>query len=304
MNELISIIIPVKNDRRIKNTLESIFTQQGVTRFEVIVVDSSPGTLDDISEEYKGKVKWIKYISKQKNKRSTVSQINYGIERSMGSILVFIDADCVAEQRWLSELVQPILGENEQFVAGNIKSLKNASQLDQIWIKNSKKKYVDNCPNMNSAFRKTLISNIGIYDEIEFNYGWDMDYSWRVIDHGFKIRFVKEAIVFHDWGNLKAEVKRNFFYGKAKVTLYKKHKDRLKTALSTDPYAIKYPILIVAVPFLMNPIVLLLWLYLVIKDLFMANPLIVFLSNFSYGFGLIAGILLLIRDSIFRNNNV
>ena len=48
--------------------------------------------------------------------------------------------------------------------------------------------------------------NVGYFDE-RFNYGSDMDFCWRAIKEGYKIRRNEKACLYHEWGNLKQEIK-------------------------------------------------------------------------------------------------
>jgi len=56
------------------------------------------------------------------------------------------------------------------------------------------------------AFKKEIIKRAGFFDE-KFNYGSDMDFTWRTTDLGYKIRYNKDATIYHDWGNLQQEIK-------------------------------------------------------------------------------------------------
>jgi len=292
MKYKISVIIPVKNDKRIKLTLNALLKQKKVKGYEVIVVDSSTGELDEIEKVYADKVRWIHYIQKNGGKRSTVAQVNQAVEEAKGEILTFIDADCIPEDDWLYELTRPILDEEENFVAGFVKSLKEKSQLDNIWDKFSENKYISYCPNMNSAVKNSVFNKIGLYDEVNFNYGWDMDFSWRAIESGYKIRFTPSAIIYHDWGDLNADYRRNLNYGRAKITLYSKHPQQVKQILKTDPYAVKYPLLIILLPLLFfMPLLFPIWLYFLVKDSLKGNFIQTTASNFAYGFGILDGLL-------------
>jgi len=59
---------------------------------------------------------------------------------------------------------------------------------------------------------------MGFFDE-KFNYGPDMDFTWRIPQEAYKIRRNKNAFIYHDWGNLKQEIKKAFRYGEARVRL-------------------------------------------------------------------------------------
>lgn len=60
---------------------------------------------------------------------------------------------------------------------------------------------------MNMAFKKEIKKKIGFFDE-KFNCGSDMGFTWRITQEAYKIRWNKNVVIYHDWGNLKQEIKR------------------------------------------------------------------------------------------------
>ena len=85
------------------------------------------------------------------------------------------------------------------------------------------------------------------FDE-KFNYGSDMDFTWRTIGLGYKIRYNEDAIIYHDWRNLQQEIKRGFRYGEGRTRLYKKHPHRWKNLFGYDITILIYPLYIIFPP--------------------------------------------------------
>jgi len=246
---MISIVIIVKNDRGIKGTLQALIAHPKTEETEIIVVDSTKnGALDEIRDELKSnQIAWLKYKNTN-NKRITIpEQRNTGVSKASGDIIVFIDANCIPQEGWLKNLIQPIREEGEVIVAGATKSQEPETIHDQVVNRNSNTKYVDECPTINLAFKKTLLDDVGFFDET-FNYGSDVDFSWRVIDKGYKVRNVPGALITHDWGDLKDELKRSILYGEARARLYRKHKKRWKLLFTKDIVCVIYPVYIIFLP--------------------------------------------------------
>jgi GT2 family glycosyltransferase len=59
---------------------------------------------------------------------------------------------------------------------------------------------------------------VGGFDE-SFDYGSDIDFSWRLRDAGVRLRSVPEARVEHDWGSHSRQLRRAFRYGQARRQL-------------------------------------------------------------------------------------
>jgi GT2 family glycosyltransferase len=125
--------------------------------------------------------------------------------------------------------------------------------------------YLKQAATINLALRRQVFDAVGMFDE-RFAYGSDTDFSWRVVDAGIKIRWVPDAVVVHDWGNLRRNLKRSRQYGAARVRLYDKHRQRLARLPVDDPIVLVYPLFLLAAPYMLRrwrlyPLLLLVPLY-------------------------------------------
>lgn len=220
----ISIIIIVKNDKGISNTLVALESQTKPAPTEVIVVDASdPQYLENIKIKYPY-INWYQYVPKNENKASIPEQRNLGIQMASGSVIVFIDANCVPDKDWLIKLTAPILDGSEFITAGSVRASNPNVRVNLNPI-TTKSDYLTESPTINLAFGKNIWQQVGGFDE-SFSFGSDVDFTWRAGYAGYKIRFIREATVTHDWGSLSDEIKRSFKYGKARAKLLEKHPDR------------------------------------------------------------------------------
>lgn len=240
---LVSIVIINKNDRGIAATLSALSNMQYENK-EIIVVDASDGKLNDIQKDY-SKIEWVEFSNVNRNKKHTIpEQRNVGVKLSKGKIIVFTDASCVPEKGWLENLIRPINEEGECIVAGATFSQGTKTLHDNASMNASK--YVGECPTINLAFTRKLYDEMNGFDE-SFDYGSDVDFSWRIIDAGYKIRFEPSAIIKHDWGGAKLELKRSFRYGKARARLHIKHK-KIQHLITHDIITVIYPAYVLGLP--------------------------------------------------------
>src|SRR5476651_963896 len=160
---MISIIIIVKNDRKIANVLQDLSTISKPDKTEVLVVDASKGALEDIQKQF-SYVQWINFQSKTRKTITIPEQRNTGIRKAKGDIIVFIDSDCKPDKNWLHELVKPITKESEKISAGivRLEDMHSMHNLEQN--KNLQKKYVTESPTMNIAVARSVYEAIGMYD--------------------------------------------------------------------------------------------------------------------------------------------
>jgi GT2 family glycosyltransferase len=246
MDKLVSVVIINKNDRGIADTLAALRKVRCPLPFEVVVIDASNGRLDDIAAGFP-EVRWIAFASRTGRKFTIPEQRNTGVHEAKGTIVVFTDANCVPNEDWLELLVAPIINEGEQLVAGSTRSRGQSSIYDQDHDHRKGQKYIRECPTINLAFRKETYQKIGGFDE-RFDYGSDVDFSWRANDLGFKVRYVPEAIIAHDWGSASDDAKRSYRYGVARARLYKKHPGRWRQLFTKDITALIYPVYILGLP--------------------------------------------------------
>ncbi len=174
-------------------------------------------------------------------------QRNVGVVAAGGEIVVFIDAGCQPEPGWLARLVAPLLKEEHVSVGLALAPPGKRGLYDRLAKQALEARYVTECSTINFAFRREVFDTIGEFDE-EFAYGSDADFSWRLTDAGYRIRSVPDAVIRHDWGTRRRQLRRSYVYGKARIRLYRKHRTRLKHVLRNDPTVVVYPVFLLALP--------------------------------------------------------
>jgi GT2 family glycosyltransferase len=244
----VSVVIINKNDRAVADTLTALRDDvRCPLPTEVVVIDASSGKLDDIAKQFPD-VQWFDFKSRSGRRFTIPEQRNTGVQKARGDIIVYTDASCVPQADWLELLLAPILSGEEQIVAGSTVSRGGPTIHDQNHQHlGAGQKYLQECPTINLAFTRKAFEEIGGFDE-RFDYGSDVDFSWRAADKGYKVRYVPQAIVAHDWGKASEDAKRAYRYGIARARLYKKHPHRYKQLFGQDVTALIYPVYILGLP--------------------------------------------------------
>jgi len=175
----ISVIVPVCNGRQtIVSCLESLLAQEyPQDRYEIIIVDnnSSDGTVEIV------KTYPVQLLVERK--QSAHAARNTGIQHAGGELIAFTDADCIAESRWLSELVRPFVEEDTVGVAGRIAPFPSRSLVAEFLSCTMRHINFDTdeplaVPTGNVAYRRQALLDIGLLDDsIEVA---DVDLSWRI----------------------------------------------------------------------------------------------------------------------------
>lgn len=246
---MISIVVISKDEPVLGETLEGVCEQARALGedWEVVVVDASEGRLERIRRRHPG-MRWIDFTRPRGVGISIPHQRNLGVREARGDIIVFTDAGCIPFPGWLEQLVAPLLHGGEQVAAG-ISSAPDGQEglYDTRIHEAAKSEYLTECPTLNMAFRREAFDAVDGFDE-RFEYGSDIDFSWRLVEAGRRIRSVPTAIVRHDWGSQRRQLKRAYLYGRARARLYRKHRSRLLSNWRRDPMIIVYPTFLLGLP--------------------------------------------------------
>jgi len=225
---MISIIIPSRDSEKfIAKNIESILKQDFKGKREIIVADSSTDRTQEILAKYPVKV--VKH-----NIKGASAARNIGVKHSRGEILVFVDADCVAPEAWLKNLVAPFEDKDVAAVAGTYRNLNHKNpianflqyEIEQRHEEMKKAENIDFVGSYNCAYRRKVFEEMGGFNE-KMIQAEDPDLSFRVAAK-YKIKFAPAAYVYH-WhtGKLMSFMKQKFQRGYWKTRLYRKYKGKV-----------------------------------------------------------------------------
>jgi GT2 family glycosyltransferase len=252
---MFSVIIPNWNGMRLNvlpTCLESL-RRQTYSNFETIVVDdcSTDGSQAFIGREYPA----VRLVALEKN-RGFAPAVNEGIRAARGDVIVLLNNDTEADPRWLEEIARA-LAENPRagMVACKLRLFDRRNCLHSagdfyrvdgipgnrgVWEEDHGQ-YDDAhgvfgaCAGA-AAYRQTMFSEIGGFDEQLGSYCEDVDLNWRARLAGYAVAYAPRAIVYHrvsaTGGGALASffVGRNFIWVLAKnypASLWKKYRRRI-----------------------------------------------------------------------------
>ena len=249
---MISVVLISKDEASLDDTLTAVSDQvAGLGKpGEVVVVDASAGRLDYIRLRHETQVRWIDFQPPAGVRVSIAHQRNVGVRSAHGDIIVFIDAGCLPDEGWLERMMAP-LRQGENAVAGTSLDLSGAVMFPTVHIGRvvhaGDPSYLVECPTLNFGFRRAAFDALGGFDE-SFTYGSDVDFTWRLNDAGYRVLYVPEASLRHDYGASRRQNRRSYLYGKARARLYRKHRARRLSILRSDPIAVVYPLFLLGLP--------------------------------------------------------
>lgn len=225
-----SVIVCTRNGAaRIGACLEAL-EKQSLPAHEVIVVDdgSTDGTGDLVAERFPG----ARLLQLEAGGLSAAR--NAGAELATGENLAFTDDDCEPDRDWLAGLaaafekgcdaaggpnLPPPAGNDAEAIVAAAPGAPSHVMLDDM--------EAEHLPGCNLAVRRSSYFAAGGFDPVFTTAGDDVDFCWRLRDHGFRMGFAPTAFVWHHRRpSLRGYLRQQIGYGKAEALLIAKHPQR------------------------------------------------------------------------------
>jgi hypothetical protein len=243
---IVTFLIISKDEPSLDGTLRALEEELGSLpcEAEIVVVDASDGRLNWVRDNHPA-VGWRDFSPSRDTGVSIPHQRNLGVRTARGDIIVFTDCGCLPERGWAATLTAPILAGEESVTVGRAIG-RGETNLYRV-TETRTSRYLVECPTINLAFTRAAFDDVGGFDET-FAYGSDIDFSWRLVDAGHRLRSVDDAVVTVDWGSRRRQLRRAWSYGQARARLYRKHHSRRRTAWRSDPVPFAYGLFVIGLP--------------------------------------------------------
>ncbi len=206
----VSVIIPTRNRlKHLNRCLESLY-RQSTLPLEIIIVDNSDTLMkDDVFKDASSRLN-LKYLH---SKLKGVSKArNLGIAKAKGSLLAFLDDDCLVNKNWVEEIIKSckshptsvIMGKNVDGIPNNsfslIENFRTKERFEKELYKSGDAVYAKWLDTKNFALSKRIVLQHKLYFDIRFdNYsrGEDIDLSVRLRELSINIIFCQRGIAYH-----------------------------------------------------------------------------------------------------------
>lgn len=230
----VSVVIPVyQGERWIAECLRSVLDQTFPSDlYEIVVVNN--GSTDRTAAIAAG----FPVHVVDEPRRGVGSARNAGVARSRGELVVFTDADCVADPKWLAALVarfdsEPGLGGVGGYLPGFDPQtpvqyyVAESDLLSQEVALEQRPFSAPYVVTANALLPRRLVEEAGGFDPLCKVSGEDADLCWRISDRGLPFAFAPDAVVYHRHRSTVGSLGRWMFrYGAGSVYLMKKHHRR------------------------------------------------------------------------------
>ncbi|MEP0923428.1 glycosyltransferase family A protein [Leptolyngbya sp. ST-U4] len=197
---LVSVIVPVYNDRLRLELCLTALQSQTYSNFEILVVDNnSTENIYSVCEKFPN----VCYLFEPTPGNNAAR--NCGIQYAAGEVIAITDSDCVPDVDWLKQGAKlfethpevGLMGGHIQFFFKGKKPTV-AEYVDSICYL-QQETYITRdhyAAGANLLVRREVFEQVGGFDDRLMNLG-DKEFGQRVYESGWLLAYVANAIVFH-----------------------------------------------------------------------------------------------------------
>ena len=213
MDTKLSVIIPNFNGKQFLKTCLDSIKNQNYSFYNVIIVDnaSSDGSVQYIHENYPEFT-----LIQNKENLGFAAAVNQGIKSSSSEYIFLLNNDVELEQDSISNLLKCIKKDKNIFgVSSKMILYTDRSKMDDAgdeytilgWTRkvgdgkspelyNAERETFSVCAGA-ALYRKSILDELGYFDENFFAYMEDVDISYRARIRGYKCVYCPDAVVYH-----------------------------------------------------------------------------------------------------------
>ena len=257
-----TIVIPNINGKGwLKDSIESIYAQTEQD-FDLIVVDN--GSTDESLEQARSYCTRPNFTLIENGRNTGFSYaVNQGIARAQSKYVVLFNNDAFAEPQWLAELLRTADADPKIFAVQSLmirhfeRELADDAGDYVTWMgfacktgdgrrasRYTKQKRIFSACGGAALYRKSILDEIGGFDEHFFAYFEDVDLSWRANSFGYKNVYCPTAKCRHICGATTGAVRYNPFKsiqsGRNSILLPYKNQPLLMLVLNFIPMLLGY----------------------------------------------------------------
>ena len=233
-----SVVVPVYNRPDEVDELLQSLCEQTVKDFEVIIVeDGSTSTCKDVCSKYAG-ILSLHYYAKENS--GPGQSRNYGAERANGEYVIILDSDVVLPTSYLQAVEDELAQQPCEAFGGpdaahpdftpvqKAISYSMTSFFTTGGIRGGKAKLDKFYPrSYNMGIRRDVYQQLGGFTKMRF--GEDIDFSYRIVEAGYKPRLFPEAWVWHKRRtDFRKFFRQVYNSGIARINLEKRHPRTMK----------------------------------------------------------------------------
>ena len=227
----ISVVLIVKDEPDIDQTLSELRDQCLALNAECVVVDSSAGRLEYIAERHPW-VRWIDFAQPPGVSFTIPQQRTEGVLAARSPLIAFCDSGGSPAPDWLSQMYHQLVDHPGMAVMGPLRSLRGDGMMEvESYLVDDT--VIEHVTAANFAFARADGLAVGGFDP-RFKYGSDVDFGWRLAANGTSTLFSVKPVMSMDWGDGTRWRRRAKNYGEAQARLFVYHPRNMLRELRLD----------------------------------------------------------------------
>lgn len=253
MPELSIIFVNFNDNVHLGKSLLSLEKNAQDIDYEVIIVDNN--STDGSQEFIKNHFPSIKFICNEENLGFAKAN-NQGIRESKGEYILLLNTDTSINPGALRVLLQEMRGssdiggigpallmEKDDYQVSFGRKINFFSELLQKSFLNTyykmklkrdkREREVNWLSGACLLIKKSILKEVGLFDENFFLYFEDIDLCLRIRENGWRLVYLPQAEVFHSGGGSTKSLRltSRFHYRKSQLYFYEKHNSKISVAL-------------------------------------------------------------------------
>lgn len=248
----VTVLVTLLNDQRVARTLDSLLAQ--TRRPDAVLVADGGSTEENLApaRAFAAAHEWARVEHHPGSVAETRNSALASLKDT--EIVVFLDSDQVAPPDWLARLVAPLEAGVADFAGGPTKPLGPPRGKGEAYLNDFEAWFYPNVvahdltklPMGNSAWRLSVLREVGGFDPRLTWGGEDYDVNLRVHQAGHRGAYVPEAWVHHDQGgrnDLRRLLRRKYRYNVGATMAYMKNgvlREKMRSA-AKNTVAFKHP---------------------------------------------------------------
>jgi GT2 family glycosyltransferase len=230
-NTRLSVIIPNWNGGKFLPTCLDALARQTYPAIEVIVADNA--SQDGSQALIQSRYPQVKLIELTEN-RGFTGACNAGIAAACGEVIALLNNDTEVNEHWAEAVMDAFTRHPEAGIvaskmllfdkrdhihtAGDFFTLDGRAGNRGVWQRDDgqfdREEYVFSACGGSSAYRKTMLDQIGALDDDFFFSLEDIDLAWRAQLTGWRCLYTPQAIVYHHLSATGGGVTASYYDGR------------------------------------------------------------------------------------------
>ncbi len=220
----VTFLVPAHNaEATILSTLNSILDQdaEGVCRRVIVINDGSTDSTRDLVNQFVDRHPDENTLVLEGERRGEAAALNAGLEQAKGEYIALVESDVTLDKCWLRCCLAALEEDGVAGAGGYLEGRPGDPWIARLAAIEVEVKLAEQPPyavhitSANALYHAWAFEKVGPFREELYNATLDSDFNARLVEAGYRLRFVREARATHAYkASLRGYLERYFWYGR------------------------------------------------------------------------------------------